>query len=212
MSCPRTSSRRRDVVAGPATGGALLAHTVAGLLDGRRADDAPAVLVRAVRRSRRARGVEPVLCGAHDRASGCLIVDDVRNTGTTFKQCADLVAQAGGTVIGTDADHRSLRGVRQPRSAERVARGIQGAAELSGGVVPDVRGRCAGHDFLIAEHRQHDTTRPRRTAGTESRAPSSCTPRARRTSRRRCWRRRRDRVRPPARTTPQTPRRQTGLA
>ena len=30
-----------------------------------------------------------------------LIVDDVRNTGTTFKRCADLVAQAGGTVIGT---------------------------------------------------------------------------------------------------------------
>jgi orotate phosphoribosyltransferase len=30
-----------------------------------------------------------------------LIVDDVRNTGTTFKRCADLVAAAGGTVIGT---------------------------------------------------------------------------------------------------------------
>ena len=28
---------RTDVVAGPATGGALLAHTLAGLLDGRRA-------------------------------------------------------------------------------------------------------------------------------------------------------------------------------
>ena len=30
-----------------------------------------------------------------------LIVDDVRNTGTTFRHCADLVARAGGTVIGT---------------------------------------------------------------------------------------------------------------
>lgn len=30
-----------------------------------------------------------------------LIVDDVRNTGTTFKRCADLVAKAGGTLIGT---------------------------------------------------------------------------------------------------------------
>ncbi len=37
-----------EIVAGPATGGALLAHTMAGLLDGRRADDAPAVPVRAV--------------------------------------------------------------------------------------------------------------------------------------------------------------------
>jgi hypothetical protein len=31
-----------DVVAGPATGGALLAHTIAGLLDGRRALTHPA--------------------------------------------------------------------------------------------------------------------------------------------------------------------------
>jgi orotate phosphoribosyltransferase len=30
-----------------------------------------------------------------------LIVDDVRNTGMTFKRCADLVTAAGGKVIGT---------------------------------------------------------------------------------------------------------------
>jgi orotate phosphoribosyltransferase len=30
-----------------------------------------------------------------------LIVDDVRNTGTTLKRCADLVVAAGGSVIGT---------------------------------------------------------------------------------------------------------------
>ena len=30
-----------------------------------------------------------------------LIVDDVRNTGTTLKQCADAVKAAGGVVIGT---------------------------------------------------------------------------------------------------------------
>jgi len=30
-----------------------------------------------------------------------LIVDDVRNTGTTFKRCADLVVAAGGSVIAT---------------------------------------------------------------------------------------------------------------
>jgi orotate phosphoribosyltransferase len=28
-------------------------------------------------------------------------VDDVRNTGTTFRKCADLVAGAGGIVMGT---------------------------------------------------------------------------------------------------------------
>ena len=30
-----------------------------------------------------------------------LLADDVRNAGHTFKRCADLVAAAGGTVIGT---------------------------------------------------------------------------------------------------------------
>jgi orotate phosphoribosyltransferase len=30
-----------------------------------------------------------------------LIADDVRNTGKTFQQCADLVRQAGGTVLAT---------------------------------------------------------------------------------------------------------------
>jgi orotate phosphoribosyltransferase len=30
-----------------------------------------------------------------------LIVDDVRNTGTTLKRCADLVLAAGGSVVAT---------------------------------------------------------------------------------------------------------------
>jgi orotate phosphoribosyltransferase len=30
-----------------------------------------------------------------------LIADDVRNTGQTFRQCAELVASAGGAVVGT---------------------------------------------------------------------------------------------------------------
>ena len=30
-----------------------------------------------------------------------LLVDDVRNTGQTFKHCADLIAAAGGTVVAT---------------------------------------------------------------------------------------------------------------
>ncbi len=34
--CRRSSSSATEVVAGPATGGALLAHTIAGLLDSRR--------------------------------------------------------------------------------------------------------------------------------------------------------------------------------
>ncbi|MDO8835816.1 MAG: hypothetical protein Q7V01_09475, partial [Vicinamibacterales bacterium] len=30
-----------------------------------------------------------------------LLADDVRNTGQTFQRCAALVAEAGGTVVGT---------------------------------------------------------------------------------------------------------------
>src|SRR4029450_505778 len=32
---------------------------------------------------------------------GVLIADDVRNTGKTFERCAELVRQAGGTVLAT---------------------------------------------------------------------------------------------------------------
>ena len=44
-----------EVVAGPVMGGALLAHTLAGLLDGRRVAHAPAVQLRAVQQPRRQR-------------------------------------------------------------------------------------------------------------------------------------------------------------
>ena len=89
-----------DVVAGPVTGGALLAHTIAGLLDGRRAlthpqcSFAPFTHVdgRFILRSFYAREMA---------GRRVLIADDVRNTGKTFQVCAELVKQAGGQVIGT---------------------------------------------------------------------------------------------------------------
>lgn len=89
-----------DVVAGPATGGALLAHTLAGLLDGRRAlthppcSFAPFTTVDG----------DPVLKRFYaEQMSGrrVMLADDVRNTGKTFEQCAALVGDAGGTVLAT---------------------------------------------------------------------------------------------------------------
>jgi orotate phosphoribosyltransferase len=91
---------RTEVVAGPATGGALLAHTIAGLLDGRRAlthppcSFAPFAMVAH----------RPVLKEFYARemqGRRVLLADDVRNTGKTFEQCADLVRKAGGTVLAT---------------------------------------------------------------------------------------------------------------
>jgi orotate phosphoribosyltransferase len=90
-----------EVVAGPVMGGALLAHTLAGLLDGRRALTHPPCSF-APFSSR----------GDHDfmlrsfyarEMSGkrVLLADDVRNTGKTFVRCAELVRQAGATVLAT---------------------------------------------------------------------------------------------------------------
>lgn len=97
---PSDFSTSTDVVAGPATGGALLAHTVAGLLDGRRPMTHPPYSFAPFGDQEG----QPTLSPFYAKSiSGrrVLIVDDVRNTGTTLKRCADLVVGAGGTVIGT---------------------------------------------------------------------------------------------------------------
>jgi orotate phosphoribosyltransferase len=91
---------KTEIVAGPATGGALLAHTLAGLLDGRRTlthppcSFAPFTHVdgRVVLREFYAREM---------KGRRVLLADDVRNTGKTFQSCARLVHEAGGTVLAT---------------------------------------------------------------------------------------------------------------
>jgi orotate phosphoribosyltransferase len=93
--------QRTEVVAGPVTGGALLAHTIAGLLDSRRSlthppcsfapfnyDAAGGFALRAFYRRE--------LAGRR-----VLLADDVRNTGQTFARCAALVREAGGTLVAT---------------------------------------------------------------------------------------------------------------
>ena len=91
-----------EVVAGPVMGGALFAHTLAGLLDGRRSlshppcsfaplslDGAGASLtLRAFYKS--------VVAGRR-----VLLADDVRNTGKTFERGRAVIEEAGGTVIAT---------------------------------------------------------------------------------------------------------------
>jgi len=98
---PSDLVQRTEVVAGPVTGGALLAHTIAGLLDSRRSlthppcsfapfnnDGARGLTLRAFYR----RELE---------GKRVLLADDVRNTGETFARCAALVKDAGGTVLAT---------------------------------------------------------------------------------------------------------------
>ena len=90
-----------DVVSGPVMGGALLAHTVAGLMDARRA------LTRAPT------SFAPLSPDSDGRLSlrsfyrtvvsgkRVLLADDVRNTGETFARAKAAIEEAGGTVIGT---------------------------------------------------------------------------------------------------------------
>jgi orotate phosphoribosyltransferase len=89
-----------DVVAGPATGGALLAHTIAGLLDGRRPLSHPpcsfAPLPNAAEASVLRSFYRKQLAGRR-----VLLADDVRNTGKTFQRSAALIDDAGGRVIAT---------------------------------------------------------------------------------------------------------------
>lgn len=98
---PFDLSEKVDAVVGPVTGGALLAHTLAGLLDGRRRIEHPPCLFAPVHydpeRGLRLRTAYATLLAGRR----VLIADDVRNTGKTLVQCAGLVREAGGEVLGT---------------------------------------------------------------------------------------------------------------
>ena len=98
---PASVVEATEVVTGPVTGGALLAHTMAGLLDSRRALTRPPTLFApfttdANRGHTLTRFYERQVAGKK-----ALVVDDVRNTGQTQARCVELVCKAGGTVLAT---------------------------------------------------------------------------------------------------------------
>ena len=90
-----------EVVAGPVTGGALLAHTVAGLLDSRREITRPPTLFAPF--SVDDKGGHTLTRFYQQQVVGrkVLLVDDVRNTGQTLAECAAIVRNSGGTVLAT---------------------------------------------------------------------------------------------------------------
>jgi len=92
--------QRTEVVAGPVTGGALLAHTIAGLLDSRRSLTHPPCSFAPIHYD--AGGFTLRSFYARELAGKrVLLADDVRNTGQTLTTCASLVREAGGSLLAT---------------------------------------------------------------------------------------------------------------
>ena len=92
---------RTEVVAGPVMGGALLAHTLAGLLDSRRSLTHPPCSFAPFNFDPSAGFALRSLYRGEIAGKRVLLADDVRNTGQTFARCGALVHEAGGTVVAT---------------------------------------------------------------------------------------------------------------
>jgi orotate phosphoribosyltransferase len=98
---PDTITKAAEVVAGPVMGGALLAHTIAGLLDGRRSLGHPAtsfapLSIDASGELQLRRFYQSVVHGKR-----VLLADDIRNTGETLQHAKAVIEAAGGEVIAT---------------------------------------------------------------------------------------------------------------
>jgi orotate phosphoribosyltransferase len=98
---PADLVQRTEVVAGPVTGGALLAHTIAGLLDSRRSLTHPPCSFAPFNYDPSGGFALRSFYRAELAGKRVLLVDDVRNTGETFARCAALARGAGATVVAT---------------------------------------------------------------------------------------------------------------
>jgi orotate phosphoribosyltransferase len=89
-----------EVVAGPSTGGALLAHTIAGLFDSRRSLTHPPCSFAPIHYDPDGYSLRPFYA-RELQGKRVLLADDVRNTGQTLARCAALVREAGGSLLAT---------------------------------------------------------------------------------------------------------------
>jgi orotate phosphoribosyltransferase len=108
---PASVVENTDVVAGPVTGGALLAHTVAGLLDSRRDIKGPPTLFAPFTANADCGHTLSRFYQRQVAGRRVLLVDDVKNTGQTLARCAALVQESGGTVIATAQIYDRLEAV-----------------------------------------------------------------------------------------------------
>ena len=88
-------------LAGPVMGGALLAHTIAGLLDSRRSLSVPPTSFAPLSLDPSGGLVLRPFYQSVVAGKRVLIADDVRNTGKTFERAKAVIEEAGGTVLAT---------------------------------------------------------------------------------------------------------------
>jgi len=117
-----------EVVAGPTMGGALMAHTMAGLLDSRRSlTHPPSAFAPLVSTGDGDMTLRPfyrsLMAGKR-----VLLADDVYNTGQTLAGCVKAVRSAGGTPIGAAVICDRMEAVR-PLDVPVVALVEYGAPE-----------------------------------------------------------------------------------
>ena len=98
---PNDLVQQTEVVAGPVTGGALLAHTIAGLLDSRRSLTHPPCSFAPFNYDPAGGFALRPFYRRELKGKRVLLADDVRNTGETFAKCASLVREAGATILAT---------------------------------------------------------------------------------------------------------------
>ena len=109
---PNDILQRVELVAGPSTGGTLLAHTMAGLLDSRRSLTYPPCLFAPLHHSS-GRFTLRDFYRSEVKGKRVLLADDIRNTGETFEQCANLVKAAGGELLATAEIYDRMESVNQ---------------------------------------------------------------------------------------------------
>jgi orotate phosphoribosyltransferase len=108
---PASILESTEVVAGPATGGALLAHTIAGLIDSRRDLSRPPTLFAPLTADAASGYSLSRFYQQQVRGRHVLLVDDVRNTGHTLSRCAAALRAAGAVVLATAEIYDRLEAV-----------------------------------------------------------------------------------------------------
>jgi orotate phosphoribosyltransferase len=98
---PASVREASEVVVGPVTGGALLAHTIAGLLDSRREITRPPTSFAPLTRDAEGAHVLSRFYQQQVKGRNVLLVDDVRNTGQTLVRCAAAIRASGGTLLAS---------------------------------------------------------------------------------------------------------------